>query len=845
MATIDVKQIKPLDGDTRTFKEMLEAVSNNSIASVSSEPNVEHKVILTKEDGTEFSIDFTNYVGSTGTAYTLPTASDTVLGGVKVDGSTITIDGSGVISSNVGSSGSTTFLGLSDTPSAFMANKLLKVNSTSNAIELVDEMSGSDIVTAIDTELGSTDWKSGSTAVSMTDAEIKTAYENNSDTNAFTDAEKLKLSNITDKFKGLYADSTARNTGVSSPIIGDYVLQNDTNTIWYYDGSTWINTGSTSIGDMLKAVYDPNNRNKDVFAYDNATSGLTATTIQDAIDEVASTAGSGGSSEASSITYDNSSSDLTATTIQNAIDELAGSSFVEQGKIKSKDVDLTGLSDGDMVVYDLNEDKFVVAKPFELPKADDPILSGVSSSFEGIAIEITIDNHSSYFSPKYDISVTDGNAVYNGDGTISWTLPPVDVDELHTISVSVEDAAKQRSSVIDKDIDVLFALEGDADYFITWQEGENDNNTDTHIIEPDEITALELAESQRSLEAFVYQDYSLINNDTSNGGISTPVDDNGTPTNYAVPTVSFDTVNGFVEANFVSAVLDFKPLPSASNIFLENPTDDEITVLGDVTSKTVYIPDLTSSTGWKEVDVSLTEHIVVGDDNDLVPTLTSTNGSDGGFAFSSSGEYAPYNAFADKSGNTSGVLGWITGRSIVTGYIGYKFGEPQIVNKYTIEAIGTSSLLDRTPESWQFQGSNNTTDGDDGEWVDIGPTITDQTSWSINEKRVFTVENSIAYRAYRLNITANNGNSYYIHILDIQFIEGTSTTFTHGLTDYDGTPQAPKQAYLSDDMSSALVSKHSYTSPTEFTSFSEKYELTDANSKIKRIRVATKKDKTV
>ena len=37
--------------------------------------------------------------GGSGSSYTLPTASTTTLGGVKVDGTTITVDGGGVISS--------------------------------------------------------------------------------------------------------------------------------------------------------------------------------------------------------------------------------------------------------------------------------------------------------------------------------------------------------------------------------------------------------------------------------------------------------------------------------------------------------------------------------------------------------------------------------------------------------------------------------------------------------------------------------------------------------------------------------------------------------------------------
>jgi plastocyanin len=53
-----------------------------------------------KVDGSTITINGSGVISSTGgSVYTLPTATTTVLGGVKIDGSTITINGSGVISS--------------------------------------------------------------------------------------------------------------------------------------------------------------------------------------------------------------------------------------------------------------------------------------------------------------------------------------------------------------------------------------------------------------------------------------------------------------------------------------------------------------------------------------------------------------------------------------------------------------------------------------------------------------------------------------------------------------------------------------------------------------------------
>lgn len=60
--------------------------------------------------------------------------------------------------------------------------------------------------------------------------------------------------------------------------------------------------------------------------YDNSSSGLTATDVQDAIDELKADIPTGFS--ASAITYDNTGSGLTATNAQDAIDELATGSYV-------------------------------------------------------------------------------------------------------------------------------------------------------------------------------------------------------------------------------------------------------------------------------------------------------------------------------------------------------------------------------------------------------------------------------------------------------------------------------------------------------------------------------------
>lgn len=70
--------------------------------------------------------------------------------------------------------------------------------------------------------------------------------------------------------------------------------------------------------------------------YDNTGSGLTATDVQDAIDEVVADIPTGFS--ASAITYDNTGSGLTATNAQDAIDELASASAGETATVTANGV---------------------------------------------------------------------------------------------------------------------------------------------------------------------------------------------------------------------------------------------------------------------------------------------------------------------------------------------------------------------------------------------------------------------------------------------------------------------------------------------------------------------------
>jgi len=131
----------------------------------------------------------------------------------------------------------------------------------------------------------------GATA-DQTDLEIKTAYENNANTNNYTDAEKTKLAGLeSSHFKGEFASLSALQTAYPTASAGDYAnvdtgVGSDVERYVYDDSdSSWIlQTGtSTSLTDaQIKTQYE---NNADTNAYtDSEKVKLASTEISSQLD---------------------------------------------------------------------------------------------------------------------------------------------------------------------------------------------------------------------------------------------------------------------------------------------------------------------------------------------------------------------------------------------------------------------------------------------------------------------------------------------------------------------------------------------------------------------------------
>jgi hypothetical protein len=96
-----------------------------------------------------------------------------------------------------------------------------------------------------------------------------------------------------------------------------------------------------------------------------------------------------------------------------------------------------------------------------------------------------------------------------------------------------------------------------------------------------------------------------------------------------------------------------------------------------------------------------------------------------------------------------------------TGWLQYDFGadSAQVIKRYTM--VSATLIPARDPKDWEFQGSN-----DGATWTTLD-TQTNQTFQFRAYQRVFDIGNTTAYRYYRLNVTANNGDPDFLHLSEL------------------------------------------------------------------------------
>lgn len=141
----------------------------------------------------------------------------------------------------------------------------------------------------------------------------------------------------------------------------------------------------------------------------------------------------------------------------------------------------------------------------------------------------------------------------------------------------------------------------------------------------------------------------------------------------------------------------------------------------------------------------------------LNPIMTSNTAPAGSILYSPStaGKNSVYYAFKEQSYPGEGECWVCPGNS---GYLGYEFVSHTTVNAYRLQPrlYMDSNTLISTPNSWDFQASNDLSTWD---------TLDSQTgiTWSnTDEKKTFFFKNETPYKAYRILVKTNNGSNYVI-----------------------------------------------------------------------------------
>lgn len=93
----------------------------------------------------------------------------------------------------------------------------------------------------------------------------------------------------------------------------------------------------------------------------------------------------------------------------------------------------------------------------------------------------------------------------------------------------------------------------------------------------------------------------------------------------------------------------------------------------------------------------------------------------------------------------------------------YDFEEPTVIDAYGV-TVGPNDQLVRAPKAWVLEGS---VDGSAWDQLDVR---TDETFWSTHDYRRYTFENTVAYRYYRLTISApQDATDGYMELVQLEY----------------------------------------------------------------------------
>jgi len=129
-----------------------------------------------------------------------------------------------------------------------------------------------------------------------------------------------------------------------------------------------------------------------------------------------------------------------------------------------------------------------------------------------------------------------------------------------------------------------------------------------------------------------------------------------------------------------------------------------------------------------------------------------------------------WNKLPNRSEDST-VTKWFYENDGPTGWLQYDVGSGNAWTVVRYDLSSDNDVPERDPRDWQFLGSN------DGTNWSVLDTQTGQTFDSRYLTKQYSIANSAAYRYYRLNITANNGDSTSLQLSELAPVAGTVKMF--------------------------------------------------------------------
>jgi hypothetical protein len=159
-------------------------------------------------------------------------------------------------------------------------------------------------------------------------------------------------------------------------------------------------------------------------------------------------------------------------------------------------------------------------------------------------------------------------------------------------------------------------------------------------------------------------------------------------------------------------------------------------------------------------------------EDSATPVSPMVNVAFGGTATASANGNGVEGAAQAFDGNTG--TKWFNSYAAPIGWVQYDFGTglTQTIKRYAVASA--NDVPGRDPKDWQFQGSN-----DGSIWTTLD-TQSGQTFATRYQMNTYTVSSPAAYRYYRLNITANSGDTSSTQISELALLTDTGRTIPDG-----------------------------------------------------------------